>query len=179
MIMDLLYLFLVTIVIFIILWVIGLLIRRSFITKKVASFLTYINQNYPKLNRKKEDLLIAKQKSQQIQPDIILLLDESMNLIIIVREVRDKVFTHVQYNYDELKSAKSSHRILNRGFIAQSYSYEQTLEIEFINGDNYFFKLENLSNKLGDDHGADVVKILFDTFQQKLNKILGGSPLSE
>ncbi len=122
------------------------------------------------LNR--DSVLIAKQASKRIHPDIGLLINDPQRDIIILQDIKGSGITHHRYNYEELKDIKSTNQIISRGLIPKKYSYDEKLHLEFVDGQGYDLIPENISNKHGDDRGAEVVKYMFFPWREKLRDII-------
>jgi uncharacterized membrane protein YdfJ with MMPL/SSD domain len=153
-------------------WIIALLIGRSINKKKLSNFRKYLQEKLPGNNQVNQELLIAKQKSRQVQPDIALVINEMENDIVILQDIKGEGISHRSYDYDQLKEIKSTNQILSRGLLPKTYSYEETLHLSFKDGRTYQFIIENISNKQGNDQGADVVRNIFAPWKRKLNALL-------
>lgn len=167
--------FLVIVFIFVLLmvaWIVALIAGRAISKKKLASFRNYIAKKLPESDASREELLIAKQKSRQIRPDIALLIKDITEEIILLLDVKGTGITHKKYGFGELLSVHSTNQVIGRGFLSKTYSYEETLALTFTDGQTYPLILENTSNKSGSDQGADVVRNLFAPWKRRLNSIL-------
>jgi len=170
--MDSILIFVFTFIFFMIIWIVGLLIGRSISKKKLSNFRKYLGDNLPEIDPSKEEILIAKQKSKQVQPDIALLMREDMEDIILLLDVKGTGITHKRYQNEDLKAFKSTDQIISRGLFPKTHSYEETLQLDFADGNSYKLILENVSNKQGSDQGANVVRNMFAPWKRKLNNIV-------
>lgn len=170
--MEPLLLFFILFVSFMVVWIVALLISRSISKKRLRKFKIYLQENFPHINLQKQEILIARQKSKQFLPDILLLIDETQKEIILITENKDEGITDHRYAFSDLAAVNSSHQIIRRGFFPKTYSYEETLSLNFKDGGRFTLILENLSNKKGDDQGAKVIKEMFAVWQKKLNEIV-------
>jgi len=62
--------------------------------------------------------------------------------------------------------------ILERGIFPKTYSYEKTMMIKFKDGSAYSFILEGISDRYGEGRGSDLVRNIFDPWEEKLNEII-------
>lgn len=170
--MEFLLTFIILFVFFMALWIVALLIGRAISKKKLSSFRKYLQEKLPDIDPENQEILIAKQKSKQIQPDIALVIYEAANDIIILQDVKGVGMSHYCYDYDQLEEVKTTNQVLSRGLFPKNFSYEETLHISFKDGNNYQFVIENISNKNGNDQGADVVRNIFAPWRRKLGAIL-------
>lgn len=176
--MEILLVFVITFVFFMAIWIIALLIGRSISKKKLSNFRKYLQEKLPDIDPDNKEVLIAKQKSKQVRPDIALLIHETENEIIILQEKKGEGISHHRYNDDQLEEISTSDQILSRGLLPKTYSYEETLHLSFKDGESYHFVIENISNKSGSDQGADVVRNIFAPWRRKLRAILEKKPAS-
>ncbi len=170
--MEPLLLFFVIFVIFMSVWIVVLLISRSISKKRLSKFKIYLQENFPQIDLQTQEILIARQKSKQFRPDILLLIDETQKEIILITEAEDTGITDHRYAYDDLSAVNSTHQIISRGFFPKTYSYEETLSLDFKEGGSFNLILENISNKKGDDQGAKVVKEMLAVWHKRLNEIM-------
>jgi hypothetical protein len=170
--MDSILVFVITFVLFMAVWIVALLIGRAINKKKLGNFRKYIEEKLPDIDPEKEQILIAKQKSKQASPDIALLMPNNSREIIILVDEKGSGIVHKVYCYEDLKAVRSLDQILTRGLFPKTYSYEETLQMEFNDGKSYQMILENISNKQGNDKGADVIRNMFAPWRRKLNEIL-------
>ncbi len=126
----------------------------------------------PDINPENEEVLIAKQISKQVRPDIALVINEGEEKIIVLEDIKSKGINHHSYDYDQLEEIKTSDQILSRGLFPKTYSYEETLHLTFKDGKAYKYIIENISNKKGNDQGADVVRNIFAPWRRRLSSIL-------
>lgn len=152
-------------------WIISFIITRSINKKKLNNFKNYIQQNLPQLNIDQDKFLFAKQKSKQVRPDIGLLINEEEKELIIIRDQPKIGISHKRYKFMELEKVESTNRIISRGLFPKTFSYEEALHLTFSDGMSYLFFLENISNKSGDDQGANVVRDIFRPWKKKLQSI--------
>jgi hypothetical protein len=171
--MEYLIIFVVTFVGFMAIYFIALMIGRSIGKKKLGNFKNYIQEKFPNIDLETTEILLAKQISKQTRPDIALLIDESAQSIIVLQDIQKEGITHHRYSYNELSAVESSDQIISRGMMPKTYSYEESLHLGFTDGQTYHLILENISNKYGNDQGADFVRNLFSPWRRKLNEILG------
>ena len=170
--MDTILVFVVIFVIFMLIWIVGLWIARTISKKKLNKFRNYIQENLPGVDLEKDKALIAKQTSKQLRPDIALLINQEQEEIIILQDIKGSGISHHRYRFDDLRDVDPSHQIISRGLFPKTHSYEETLHLEFVNDDTYDLILENISNKKGDDPGAEVVKNMFTPWRRKLTHIV-------
>lgn len=170
--MDTILVFVVIFVIFMLIWIVGLWIARLISKKKLNNFRNYIQENLPGVDLEKDKVLIAKQTSKQLRPDIALLINDAQEEIIILQEFKGTGMTHHRYHFDDLRDVESSTQIISRGLFPKTHSYEERLHLEFVDNESFDLILENISNKRGDDQGAEVVKNLFSPWRRKLNLII-------
>jgi len=170
--MDILLVFVITFVFFMAIWIIALLIGRSISKKKLSNFRKYMQEKLPDIDPDNKEVLIAKQKSKQVRPDIAMVINEGENEIIILQDTQGEGIKHHRYDYDRLEEINTSDQILSRGLFPKTYSYEETLHLSFKDGNSYHFVIENISNKNGNDQGADVVRNIFTPWRRKLSAIL-------
>lgn len=168
--MDSILVFVITFVIFIAVWIVALLIGRVIQKKKMSNFRKFISENLPEINPEKEQILIAKQKSKQVRPDIALMMPEQTEQILIL--VDEKGIHLKRYSYDQLKAVRSLDQVLSRGLFPKTFSYEEMLQMDFNDGKSYQLVLENVSNKQGSDQGADIVRGMIAPWRRKLKEIL-------
>jgi hypothetical protein len=170
--MEILLVFVITFVFFMAVWIIALFIGRSISKKKLSSFRKYMQEKLPEINPDNQEVLIAKQVSKQVRPDIAMVINNDESEIIILHDIKGKEISHHRYDNCELAEVKTSDTILSRGLFPKTYSYEETLHVSFKDGKCYQFVIENISNKQGDDQGADVVRNIIAPWHRKLNAIL-------
>lgn len=170
--MDTILVFVVIFVIFMLIWIVGLWIARSISRKKLSNFRNYIQENLSEVDLEKDKILIAKQTSKQLRPDIALLINDAQEEIIILQDIKGVGMTHHQYHNGDLRDVTTSTQIISRGLFPKTHSYEEALHLEFVGDETYHLILENISNKRGDDQGAEVVKNMFAPWRRKLNQIL-------
>ncbi len=170
--MELLLVFVITFVFFMAVWIIALLIGRSISKKKLSSFRKYLQDQLPEINPDDQEVLIAKQVSKQVRPDIALVINQENEEIIILQEIKGQGIRHQRYDFGDLTEVKTTDQILSRGLFPKTYSYEETLHVSFNDGKRYALIIENISNKQGKDQGADVVRNIIAPWHRKLNAIL-------
>ncbi len=170
--MDSILVFVITFVVFMAVWIVAMLIGRAINKKKLGNFRKYIQENLPDIDPEKEQILIAKQKSKQISPTIALLMPENSREIILLVDEKGTGITQKLYGYKDLTTVRSLDQVLSRGFFPKTFSYEETLQMDFNDGKSYQMVLENISNKQGNDQGADVIRNMFAPWRRKLNEIL-------
>ena len=170
--MDSILVFVITFVLFMAVWIVALLIGRAINQKKLGNFRKYIKERLPEIDPEKEQILIAKQKSKQVSPDIALLMPDALQEIIILVDEKGAGIIQKTYGYDDLTAFRSLDQILSRGFFPKTYSYEETLQMDFNDEKSYQMVLENISNKQGNDQGADVIRNIFAPWRRKLTEIL-------
>lgn len=158
-------------VLFMIVWIIALFVGKSLRNKKLNAFKHFVLENLPEFDPNRDGILIAKQKSKAIQPDIALLINEAQREIIILQDVKGEGIQDSRYKFDDLVDVESSSQLLSRGLFPKTYSYEETLSLTFKDGQDYQLNLENLSNKTGDDQGAEIVRNIFEPWKNKLSQI--------
>jgi sugar-specific transcriptional regulator TrmB len=172
--MEILLVFVITFVFFMAVWIIALLIGRSISKKKLSNFREYLQEKLPEIDPDNQEVLIARQVSRQIRPDIAIVINNADTEIIILQDIKKEGIHHYRYDYNELAEIKTSDQILSRGLFPKTYSYEETLHVSFKDGKHYQFVIENISNKKGNDQGADVVRNIIAPWHRKLNAILEG-----
>lgn len=170
--MDSILVFVFTFVLFMAVWIVAMLIGRSINKKKLGNFRKYIEEKLPNIDPEKDQILIAKQKSKQISPDIALLMPENTREIILLVDEKGSGISHKIFSYDDLIAVRSLDQVLSRGLFPKTFSYEETLQMDFNDGKTYQLVLENISNKRGNDQGADVIRNMFAPWRRKLTKIL-------
>jgi len=170
--MEYLLIFVVTFVGFMVIYIVAMVIGRAISKKKLGNFRKYIQEKLPNIDSEKSEVLIAKQKSKQVRPDIAMLIDEADGSIIVLQDNQKEGITHHSYKYADLTAVDTTDQILSRGLMPKTYSYEETLHITFNDGQSYQMTLENISNKNGNDQGADVIRNLFAPWRRKLNAVL-------
>ena len=170
--MDSILYFVFLFVLFMAVWIISMLISRSISKKKLKGFSNYIHENIPDIDSENDEHLFAKQKSKQVRPDIMLLINEEKQNIILIHDIKETGISHKCYGYNDLLDVVSTNQIIGRGLLPKTYSYEETLQISFSDGESYRLILENISNKQGADQGADVVRKIFAPWRRKLEQIL-------
>jgi len=170
--MEPLIVFFVTFILFMAVWFIALLIGRSIQKKKLAKFKIFLQENFPDFDIENDKVLIAKQKTKQVRPDISLYVDEKNQEIVLLTDEKQTGITLHRFNFDRLTSIDSSHQVISRGLFPKNYSYEETLTLGFENGQHFHLVLENLSNKHGSDQGADVVRNLLAPWRERFNAII-------
>ncbi len=170
--MEYLLIFIVTFVGFMVIYIVAMVVGRAIAKKKLGNFRKYIQEKMPNIDSEKTEILIAKQKSKQVRPDIALLIDETYGAIIVLQDKQKEGITHHSYGLGDLTAVDTTDQILSRGLMPKTYSYEETLRISFNDGQTYQMTLENISNKNGNDQGADVVRNLFAPWRRKLNAVL-------
>lgn len=173
--MDMLLVFIVTFIFFMLIWIVAMFIGRAINKKRLSQFRTYIKNHLPYVDPANENILIAKQKSKQVKSDIALLINETSREILVLLDEKGEGITHKSYPFDELKIARSEDQVISRGFLPKTYSFEERLKLEFRDGASYQLILENISNKQGNDQGADVVRNIFAPWKRRLNEILRNS----
>lgn len=149
-------------------------IARAFGKGKMRAFQEYVKQNFPDLPDTVE-MYGAKQKSKGIKLDIALLMDETKKEIILLFDNKGEPLAHKLFPYDELTAVDISDRIIERGISPKTYSYERTLALKFKDGSSYSLVAEMVSNKYGNDKGADFIRNSFAPWEKKLNNILDNS----
>jgi len=153
-------------------WIVSMLISRSISKKRLKGFLEYIHENIKDFDPEIEEHLFAKQKSKQVRPDIMLfIIDEKQN-IILIQDSKTSGIAHQSYAYEELVDVNSMDQIIGRGILPKTYSYEETLQMSFSDGETYHLILENITNKHGTDQGADVVRKIFAPWRRKLDQVI-------
>ena len=145
-------------------------IARMFSKKKMGAFKDYLTQQFPDL--KDAELFASRQKSKGIKLDIALALNEVKKEIILLLDNKGEGLVHKVYGFKDLKSVDSTDQIIARGALPKTYSFEQTMTLTFKDGGIYLFVSENVSNKHGDDKGAQLVRDTFSPWEEKLNKIV-------
>jgi ABC-type lipoprotein release transport system permease subunit len=170
--MNSILVFVITFVVFMAVWIIALLIGRAINKKKLGNFRKYIEEHLPEIDPEKEQILIAKQKSKQVSPNIALLMPKNNDQILILVDEKGSGITLKRFSYSDLKAVRSLDQVLSRGFFPKTYSYEEALQMDFNDGSSYQMVLENISNKQGNDQGADIVRGMFAPWRRKLNEIL-------
>jgi len=169
--MESLTVFFVTFVLFMAVWIIALLIGRAIQKKKLAKFKVFLKENLPDFDIESDRVLIAKQKSKQVKPDITLYLDEKKQEIIVFTDEKQTGITLHRYDFNNLVSVDSSNQIISRGLFPKTYSYEETITLEFTDGQHFHLSLENVTNKSGSDQGADVVRNLLAPWRERMTEI--------
>ncbi len=157
-----LILFVVFFALYMVIFVIGLARSKA----KRGKYQAYILQQFPHLQG--QDFLMAKQLSKKLNPTIALIIDQTKNNLILLFETAGKGFTHLQYPSKSLRAVARTTQILSRGFFPKTFSYEETLALNFEDGKTYPFVIETISNKYGNDKGATLVKGILDPWEQKL-----------
>ena len=145
-------------------------VARMFSKKKMGAFKDYLAQKFPDL--KDAEIFAAKQKSKGIKLDIALALNEAKKEIVLLLDNKGEDLTHKVYGFKDLKAVDSTDQIIARGALPKTYSYEQTMKLTFKDGGTYLFVSENVSNKRGDDKGAQLVKDTFAPWEGKLKEIM-------
>jgi hypothetical protein len=153
-------------------WIIALLIGRAISKKKLSSFRKYMQDQLPEIDPDNQDVLIAKQVSKHVRPDIALVISEEDQEILILQDIKDQGISHQKYDFSDLVEVTTTHQILSRGIFPKTYSYEETLYISFKDGKRYQLVIENISNRQGNDQGADVVRNIIALWYRKLNAVL-------
>ncbi|MEA3328013.1 MAG: hypothetical protein U9R53_12035 [Chloroflexota bacterium] len=138
----------------------------------MKGFKNYIHESIPDIDHENIEHLFAKQKSKQVRPDIMLLINEERQNIFLILDNKTSGITHESYAYKELADVNSTNQIIGRGFLPKTYSYEETLQLSFSDGESYQLILENISNKQGTDQGADVVREIFTPWRRKLDQVI-------
>ena len=169
--MDTLLILVFTFIFFMVIWAVGIFIGRSIQKKRLTAFKAYIRSEMPDINLEKQDILIAKQKSKQVRPDILLMIKEDEKEIILVTGQKGSEITQNRYHFDDLVSVESNNQIISRGVLPKTYSYEESIIISFKDHKNFQLVLENISNKHGDDKGADVVREIFSPYLNILKNL--------
>lgn len=163
-------LYVIVFVVIVVFTVAAFLISSRFNRKKIEVFQTYVKQRFPDLPSDTR-LLVAKQKRKTMILDIVLLLNEGKEEIIVILANRGHEMTHAIYHYKDLRSTEISDTVLTQGVYPKTYTYERTLKLQFNDGSSYDFIGQNISNKNGNDKGADAVKNIFAPFESKLKGI--------
>jgi len=135
--MDTLLILVFTFIFFMVIWAVGIFIGRSIQKKRLNAFKEYIQNELPHINLEKDKILIAKQKSKQVRPDILLILKKDQSEIILLTDQKDAGITHNRYNFKELSSVESKHQIISRGMLPKTYSYEERIILSFNDGTLY------------------------------------------
>ncbi|MCD6577301.1 MAG: hypothetical protein J7K66_04720 [Anaerolineaceae bacterium] len=154
-----------------VIFMVAFFISRIYGKKKVRAFQDYAKQNFPDLPEDTE-IFPAQQKSKKPRLDIALLINDSKKEIILLFANKGEELKHKVFSFKDLISVESSDKMLARGALPKTYSFEKTMNLKFKDGSSYYFILENISNKHGDDPGSDFVRSAFSPWEEKLNKIL-------
>ena len=142
---------------------------------KMRKFKEYVRQQFPELPEDTE-IFGAKQESKKMALNIALVIFEPKEKIIIVVKDKGKEFEHLEYSFSGLASVESSHQVLKRGALWQkTFSYERTMVLKFNDGSAFPFIVEGISNKAGNDKGAQTIKEQFAPWERILNGILDKS----
>jgi len=134
-------------------------------------FQDYVKQKFPDLPED-TDMFTAQQKSKRPRLDIALLFNDSKKEIILLLSNKGEELKHKVFPFKDLTGVESSDKMLARGALPKTYSFEKTMVLKFKDGSSYYFILENISNKHGNDSGSDFVRNNFAPWEEKLNKIL-------
>jgi hypothetical protein len=148
-------------------WSISLLINK----RKAGVLKNYIKKQFPDLPEN-GPILIAKQKSKKVMADIALIVNEIKKELILVFADKGKEINHKIFPFKDLSDVKPSDTILERGIFPKTYSYEKTMMIKFKDGSAYSFILEGISDRYGEGRGSDLVRNIFDPWEEKLNEII-------
>ena len=170
--MDTILYFVFIFVLFMAVWIVSMLISRSISKKKLKRFIDYIHENLPDIDHENDEHLFAKQKSKQVRPDIMLLIKEERQNILLILDSKTVGISHKSYAFEDLVDVNSTNQIIGRGLLPKTYSYEETLQLTFKDGETFQMILENISNKQGTDQGANIVREIFAPWQRKLNQII-------
>ena len=163
--------FLFYFVLFIVVAGIAFFIRSVRNKQKEKGFRGYLTQQFPSLAMD-IPMLMAKSESKKVKPDICLVIDEGKKQVIIMRNLSGKDVTHKMYSAIDLASLNRTDQMISRGFAPKTWSYEECLDLGFNDGSHYRFFLENISNRNGNDAGADAVRDIFRPWFEKLNAYL-------
>jgi len=170
--MDPFLYFVILFALFIVVWFVSMLISRSISKKKLKGFNDYIQEHLTKIDPASVEHLFAKQHSKQVRPDIMLIIDDENQEITIIQDFKTSGISHTSYTFNDLDKVSSSNQVISRGFLPKTYSYEETLQLTFVEGEPYHLILENVSNKHGSDKGADLVREVFAPWRRKLDQII-------
>jgi hypothetical protein len=154
-----------------VIFMLAFFISRMLGKKKVRMFQDYVKQKFPDLPENSE-MFTAQQKSKRPRLDIALLLNDSKKEIILLLSNKGEELKHKVFPFKDLIGVESSDKMLTRGALPKTYSFEKTMVLKFKDGSSHNFILENVSNKHGNDQGSDFVRNTFAPWEEKLNKIL-------
>ena len=172
--MEFLLIFLVIIVLFIAAFVIALLVGRARAKKKIEVFNQYVSEYYPELVTQK--MLTAAQASKQSKLDIALIIDDEREEIVLLIDQPEAGMTSKVYKFKNFTMLEPTSRVIERGmFPNKIFSYEKSLNLHFDDGQVYHFFIEYISNRHGDDKGADIVNNVFAPWEERLSKITNRS----
>jgi len=146
-------------------------ISRTFGRNKQRAFQTYAQQNFPGLPQELE-IFVAKQKSKAMALDIALFFDDTRKEIFIITSNKGEQMQHRVFPFSQLAEVVVSDQIIGRGALPKTYSYERTMNLKFEDSSFFRFIAENISNKQGNDQGAQVVKDIFLPWETRLDEIL-------
>jgi hypothetical protein len=163
--------FLFYLVLFVGVAIIAYVIRTTRSKSKQKGFRGYLAEHFPAIPAE-APMLMAKTQSKQAKPDIAMVMDESQEQVIILKNPSGKQIDEYAYPAADLKELQSRHKMIGRGFAPRTWSYEESLELAFADGSHHYFYLENVSNKAGTDAGADAVRLMFKPWREKLSTYL-------
>jgi hypothetical protein len=175
--MDSVLYFVILFVFFMLVYVLAIIIRKAQWKNKIGIYQRYIAAQFP-LIPKEEPLLVATQISQKLTPTIAITLDQSNRSVILFFENGKQAVTHKIYPYSSLTEVYRMPRIFSRktGLFTKIHGYEETLLLSFNDGSKYPFIASSISNKYGTDKGADVVRNIFNPWEQKLRGMIQPPP---
>ncbi|MDY6866775.1 MAG: hypothetical protein SVT56_02555, partial [Chloroflexota bacterium] len=107
--MELILVFVITFVFFMAIWIIALLIGRAISKKKLSSFRKYMQDQLPEIDPDNQDVLIAKQVSKHVRPDIALVISEEDQEILILQDIKDQGISHQKYDFSDLVEVTTTH----------------------------------------------------------------------
>jgi len=153
-------------------WFVIFIASQKIRTHQRKRLLAFVQREFPFVDIETLNFLLAKQKSNQLFPSILLMIFEDQNEIHIVIDNKKKNPTHLCYGYDQLKAVRSSNRIIKRGVWPKISSYEETMHLDFSDGRSFHWVLDNVSSDSAGNRGSLVVKEILMPWYKRLNKIL-------
>lgn len=169
--MEFILIFVGTFVLYMLVFFISFAFGKARMKRKIAAYKAHIAQYFPHLSSE-EPLLAAKQLSRKLNPTIALAIDNAKGEIVVLTEAAKNTVAHKAYPFDQLTSVNRTCQVLARGFLPKTFSYEETLALTFADGNTFRFVAENISNKYGNDAGADFIRNLFTPWEQKLRGMM-------
>lgn len=148
-------------------WFIALMINK----KKANIFKDYIKKNFPGLPQGYL-ILMAKQKSKATLLNIALVINETKKELLLFLADKEKGIIHKAFSFNDLKAVESSDKIIERGVLPKTYSYEKNMIIKFKDGNTYSFVLEGICDKYGEGKTSDIIRDLFATWEKDLKEII-------